>query len=221
MVSYCRHCAHAHCYNHPYLWSQVRQLAYIQFCLPVDSEGTASSLQAWHLLAILTKDPRIFTLFAWPKDLPVTETEEVRVKRGRANLRVAKTYVPQSDLEEYEHFKSEGKLLTHGLRVGATEAELEHAQWFPAKEGWSDVCDYHILRPRVPDGFLGRGPKTIVVGVFLKQFAGLGEGSLQRYVLLQAKKAGFPKAFPVEGKEESRKSYNGREGGAGITLQED
>jgi hypothetical protein len=103
-------------------------------------------------------------MVSWPKGLapPSGRIEQTVFRLIQADLTVAKQYIPEADLELFQHFKSRhGTSCAHQIAT-ATSNEPERR---PFPKQWSQVNDYHLLRPRVPDFFIGSQAQTVVFGV--------------------------------------------------------
>ena len=201
-TAFCRCCASPEpCWGDCQKFCMVRQLPYIQFCVPVESKGTANLAHAYMLAEALCKDQRVHTMVSWPKDLTIfcDSIELFDIPWVRADLTEAAKYIPEQDLAMYYHFKSRhGSSCAHEIKIAASADELAEKDWQAVQEGkWSEVNDSHLLRPRVPGFFLGPGSKTIVFGVNAAKYEG-GIEDIESYVLEKVKKLNFVAHFKTE-----------------------
>ena len=116
-----------------------------------------------------------------------------------ADLTEAAKYIPEQDLAMYHHFKSKhGSSCAHEIKVAASPEGLAEVEWKPVQEGkWNEVNDFHLMRPRVPDFFLGAGSKTVVFGVNPAKYDG-GIEDIEAYVLEKVKQFKFLPLFKTE-----------------------
>lgn len=189
--AWCRCCAVA-CDAEHSRWTEVRLLPFVQFCLPVDQSKTATVDQAMQFARTLLNDPRLHTMISWPEGLKLPDED---LPLARVDMREAAKYISQSDLGLYWHSKSKhGSSCAHEIKIAASKGELGEAEWKTARKKWSEVNDYHLLRPRVPKLFLGPFSKTIVFGVNAIRFDG-GVKDLEGLLIETAQQCGFPQSF--------------------------
>ena len=213
MHVYCRCCSGIiGCWAECDKLSMLRQLPYIQFCLPVEGPGTATFVHAYRLAEALVADERVHTMVSWPKGLDIFTDSIERFNVGwvRADLTEAKKYIPEEDLAAFHHFKSkQGTSCTHEMISGATSVDFITAEWRPVHDEWSEANDYHLMRPRVPGFFLGPGCKTVVFGVNAVSWDD-GVESLEALIMEKVKEFKFRPTFKMisnfEHEEESEES---------------
>ena len=189
--AWCRSCAMPCCFDHEQ-WTEVRLLPFVQFCLPIGGEGIPTVAQAAEFARTLLQNHRLHTLISWPKDLEVPNKMEWR----QADLSTA-TYIPQPDLDLFAHYTSKhGSSCAYKVRTAPSRVELafKAGGWRTAGGRWSQVNDYHLLRPRVPNFFLGPEAKTIVFGVNSTTFEGVKD--LETNILDIARQCGMSRCFP-------------------------
>ena len=213
MKAYCRCCAGiTGCWADCDKISMMRQLPYIQFCVPVESEGTATFVHAYQLAEALCKDERVHTMVSWPKGLDIFADSIECFDAGwtRADLTEARKYIPEEDLAAFHHFKSKhGTSCAHEMISRATLVDFITAEWRPVHDEWSEANDYHLMRPRVPGFFLGPGCKTVVFGVNAVSWDD-GVESLEALIMEKVKEFKFRPTFKTfsnfEHEEESEES---------------
>lgn len=201
--AYCHRCALGACPADSEQWSQVRLLPMVQFCLLTNPMGMPTPFQVLKFAKALCEDKNIVTRVSWPKRLkgcldPKDTARKVEVAWVEANLREARRYIPQKDLEGWFHFKGKhGSCSIVDVRSAESEEKLEKAEWRPAKEQVSEVNDTHLITPRMPEWFLGRDAATVVFGVSAAQFRsglkGNGIGDIEGIILRKAEEMGFLK----------------------------
>lgn len=186
-----------------------RQVPYVQFCMPVDDEGDGlTTVCAARLIEALLEDDRVHVQVSWPKGLDILYMNVLRwgCKWTKADLTFAQTYIAQEDLDLFHHFKSlhgnscPQEILTTSVATApgawSTEPDMADAGWRPIREDWSQVNDYHLLLPRVPDFFLGPGAKTVVFGVNAVKWDG-GIEDMETFILNKVKALGLKKIYPT------------------------
>ena len=197
--AWCRCCAYGRCYADCSRWSHKRLLPFLQFCVPVEREGTVSAANALVLAKSLLRDERIHTMVSWPKHLEIhgQDARSYDVPWTNADLKEAKKYIPEADLDEYNHFKSVHHTSSaHEIRSADSEWGLKWKQ-FEKLEDWPEVNDYHLMSGRVPDWFLGRESRTVIIGVNAVFYTGKkAVENIEALVLEKARMAGFGKVFP-------------------------
>jgi hypothetical protein len=193
------------------MWCQERQLAYVQFCVLIDepfdahyngetgecqavpcSENTASFEQVLAFAHFLLKDKRLHSLISWPKDSCASREIE-KLECQPADLEVAQSYIPASDLNMYEHTKSlHGNSCTHDMRIAPTKAGLKTAEWQKDGGPWPEVCDIHLLRPRMPEWFFREGKKPVFFHVNAYDWTESQNFKLEDVIIQAAQAAWFP-----------------------------
>ena len=172
-----------------------RWLPFVQFYLPVDAEGTASLPVATDFARRLLNDTRLHTQVSWPKVLALSEQVYASMRWAQADLTEAAKYIPQSDLDMYDHYKTRhGSSCAHEVRSAEKREDLPKVLWSPTTCKWSEVNDYHLLRPREPELFLGPNSKTLVFHVNATSFDAVE--NLEKLLLQLAKQYGLPRCFP-------------------------
>ena len=127
-------------------------------------------------------------------------------KWTKADLTSAEKYITQEDLDLHHHFKSlhgtscPQQILSCSMAALPEEYPRELLEtktgWRPIREDWSEVNDYHLLLPRVPDFFPGPGATTVVFGANAVKWKG-GIEDMEDFVLEKVKALGLKKPYPT------------------------
>ena len=162
-----------------------------QFCVPISRlAGTATINAVVNFAVELLEDKRLHTQISWPKDL---ELPACVPWTGAHTCR--SSYIPSADLDKFAHFKSHhGSSCAHEMRTASSKADLVGAKWIKTPGPISEVNDYHLLRPRMPEWFFGsETSKNVVFGVNAVDWD--DKLHLEEEILTNAKISRMPKCF--------------------------
>ncbi|KAK5744620.1 hypothetical protein LTR17_002015 [Elasticomyces elasticus] len=143
-------------------WTERRKLAYVQFTLSIDHRKGITTATVKDFAARLLQDERIHALISWPRDIALPST----MFYVNANISTAR-YIPPHYLDMYQHIKSaHGTSCAYEIREAGLESDLSQAKWEQESGIWSEVNDYHLLEPRMPEWFFpSDATKPFVFGV--------------------------------------------------------
>ena len=147
------------------------------------------------------------TEFSETKDALAASSRKGKLKMYHLRrVTSAEKYIAQEDLELFHHFRSRhgtscpqeilstSKPTTPGAYPIAPDQG--ESGWRSIREDWSQVTDYHLLLPPVPDFFIGPEAKTAVFGVNAVKWEGCIE-DVENFVLDKVKALGLKKAYPT------------------------
>ena len=191
----CRTCAHG--WNCREDFVEIRQTAYVQFCLPIEEGMTATSEQVQEFICKLLKDEDLHVLISLPKDVEVPN-DSTPMCWTTASLESSE-YVPKYDLNLYHHYTSNHATTSccHEVRIASERCLLRHKEWRPASGPWSEVNDYHLIRRRMPRWFFDSPIPPVVVGVHMINRD--DRRNLEKLVCGVSQQCAFPRCFPKAG----------------------
>ena len=184
---------------------EARQMPYVQFCMPVQPHKTATLMQIQSFIrTLLSATTHIHMQVSWPKGIFPAPEEEYSGPMPWVEADVTTAgYIPKEDLDMYFHFKSpSGTSCAHENRTIGEQPE-ECGDWSAAPGPWSEVNDFHLLKPRMPEWFLGSTSPTVVFGVNALSCSGGCIEGLEECLVDAAKMCGLPRCFPVNNEAET------------------